>query len=458
MMIKKTILQLHDTLSRMPKTHCFCAFSGGADSTALLLMLRDVCRELAIPLTALHAEHGLRERAVDDAQWAENFCAELDIPIIVGHLDVPAHRDIGESMEAAARRCRYAFFEEATSNTENALVVMAHHADDAAENLLIRLLRGGNLTSLLSPKIFSQIGKLHIYRPFIELRRQEILDFLETNGIAWREDETNALPCCGRNILRLNVLPTLYETFPHGEKGLQRSLQALRMDADFLESAADQCFENCYQSETRALSSAEFCQRHPALRQRVLRRYLDVCGSAQTPTVSVMERLSQLLESQSDEPRRIPLSDTEHLAITKSSITWFDTQIPAPLTFQLTRDTAFTFGRWRFTFEFLDSLQNEPYAERSDTVFYFDADVAGAPLTLRMATAEDLFTAFGTSQEKSLTALAEKAGFIAEERRTLPVLVTDNRLLLLAAGIRRSAHYIVTDKTNRFLKITVTRG
>ncbi|MEI8245022.1 MAG: tRNA lysidine(34) synthetase TilS, partial [Lentisphaerota bacterium] len=127
----------------------YAGFSGGADSTALLLTLHSLAAELSIELQAVHFEHGLRGQAsLDDAVWCEDFCQSRQIPFTGITLDVLSFRYPGENIEAAARRLRIQQWVEMLAGQKNAVVALGHHAGDRIENLFIRLCRGSNISGL----------------------------------------------------------------------------------------------------------------------------------------------------------------------------------------------------------------------------------------------------------------------------------------------------------------------
>ena len=113
----------------------FAGFSGGADSTALLLALH----EAGMDVTAVHFNHGIRgDEANADEEWSRNFCAARDIPFISEHLNVPANIRKGESCEEAARRLR---IEAWVRISQGRPVFIAHHADDTLEELFLQIVK-----------------------------------------------------------------------------------------------------------------------------------------------------------------------------------------------------------------------------------------------------------------------------------------------------------------------------
>ncbi|HCU69617.1 MAG TPA: tRNA lysidine(34) synthetase TilS, partial [Desulfomicrobium sp.] len=119
------------------------AYSTGLDSTALLHILHLLSRPLGLTLTAAHAHHGLRPESDEELEHARTTCSRLGVTLETARLDVPsAMRPGGPGLEECARNLRYAFLESVRTQCGADFVVTAHHADDLAEDILMRLVRG----------------------------------------------------------------------------------------------------------------------------------------------------------------------------------------------------------------------------------------------------------------------------------------------------------------------------
>lgn len=248
----------------------YAGFSGGADSLALLLLLRELQREIPFYLTAVHCEHGLRgQSSLDDAAFCREICRKYGIDFLLYNLDVPANRLAGESEEAAARRLRQNVWRELAGNQAETAVVLAHHAGDRRENLLLRLGRGsgsGGLCGLRSVRILDQVLYL---RPLLKVERRQLEEFLRESGEScWREDASNQDIRYRRNFIRQNLLPEWKCAVPGVENGLNAALDALEEEADLLDHLARYYAKRIRQSG----GSAESWRKVPkALHGRVLR-------------------------------------------------------------------------------------------------------------------------------------------------------------------------------------------
>ena len=144
-------------------------FSGGADGTALLLGMHQANTGV---FTAVHFHHGLRGAEADaDEAWCRTFCATRSIPFISKHLDVPYNTRRGESCEEAARRLRLEAWQALSQGKKP--ILLAHHADDAIEELFLRLARGSNTSALVPLKPVRKLHGLTILRPLLSFRKRK---------------------------------------------------------------------------------------------------------------------------------------------------------------------------------------------------------------------------------------------------------------------------------------------
>jgi len=187
--------------------------SGGADSVALLLVLHDLAARhgwAAGRLVVAHAEHDLRPTAGRDREFVESLAASLGVPFTCRHLTVRAEAGHGEGIEAAARRLRYAFLAEAAGVRGCRHVVVAHTADDQAETILHRCLRGTGLAGLGGmPQARALVDGISLLRPLLGVTRKDVRRYLAVIDGVWHEDESNQDVARARNFLRHEILPRL---------------------------------------------------------------------------------------------------------------------------------------------------------------------------------------------------------------------------------------------------------
>jgi tRNA(Ile)-lysidine synthase len=194
------------------------AYSGGADSTALLLAC---AARWPGQVNAIHIHHGLQAAADGFARHCESVCAALGVPLQVVQVD--ARHAPGESPEDAARKARYQALADAARQSGAQQVLLAQHADDQVETLLLALSRGAGLPGLAAmPESFERHG-MDFGRPLLGVSGPAIRAWLAEQGIAWEDDPTNANTAYTRNRIRHGLLPALAQTFPQYRETFARS-------------------------------------------------------------------------------------------------------------------------------------------------------------------------------------------------------------------------------------------
>jgi tRNA(Ile)-lysidine synthase len=198
------------------------AYSGGADSTALLIAC---ARRWPGQVLAFHVHHGLQAAADDFERHCQATCAALDLPLHV--LRVDARHAPGESPEAAARAARYKAFEALAhvNKAQGAIqsIAIAQHADDQVETLLLALSRGAGLSGLSAMPAHWQRAGLTYYRPLLEVSSADIRVWLSQQGATCVEDPSNVDERYTRNRIRAQLMPTLEACFPQFRETFARS-------------------------------------------------------------------------------------------------------------------------------------------------------------------------------------------------------------------------------------------
>ena len=215
--------------------HAVVAFSGGADSTALALLLR--C--LGVPLMLAHLDHQLRPESAEEAVAAAAFADRLGVPCAVRRVDVGAlARAGGLGLEDAGRRARYAFFEDL--RRAEGWIVTGHHLDDLSEDVLLRLVRGAGWPGLGGMKAMDPVRRL--MRPLLGTPRAALEAFLRSLGVAWIEDASNRSDTFRRNRLRNHVLPLLRAENPSLSRSVRTLWELAREDERYWDAELSSVF------------------------------------------------------------------------------------------------------------------------------------------------------------------------------------------------------------------------
>ncbi len=241
------------------------ALSGGADSVALLLCLKQLEDELSVKISAAHLNHCLRgEESERDERFVRDICSRLGVPLTVERADIRLEAEkSGESIELAARRVRYAFLE----STAPELIATAHTANDNIETVLHNMARGTGIAGLcgIPPK------RGRIIRPLIFTERSEIERFCCQNGESFCIDSTNSDQAYTRNRIRHSVVPELLKINTAVVANAAQMSEILRDDADYLDSVTNEAFIGL--QNNGGLSCEGLSVLHNAVKHRCISKY-----------------------------------------------------------------------------------------------------------------------------------------------------------------------------------------
>jgi tRNA(Ile)-lysidine synthase len=271
------------------------AVSGGADSVVLLDLLCGLKKSLGFTLAVAHLNHQIRQSAAErDADFVESLAAKYGLPFHLGVKNVPAlAKQSGLSLEDAGRRARYEFFCQEARLHQYDTLALAHHADDQAETILFRLLRGAAAKGLsgIAPERREQ--GVRLVRPLLQATKQEILEYAAAHALTFQEDETNANIAYTRNKLRLEILPRLKEINPNYQEGLRRTAEILRADDEYLDVEARRLYAEIVVGENPArikldAVALQSCRR--ALARRIVRLAIEkLCGALNDISLNYIE-------------------------------------------------------------------------------------------------------------------------------------------------------------------------
>lgn len=264
------------------------ALSGGVDSVALLVALQQARRSDAqlrrLPLRAIHIHHHLRPEADAWARHCRRLCRAQGVSLGVRHVEVP--RTKGSSLEAEARRVRYAAFEAALRTGEALLT--AHHEDDQLETMLLQWMRGAGVAGLAAMPACAPLGRGWLLRPLLTQSRATLEAFVQASGTATVEDDSNVDERFDRNYLRHRIVPLLRERWPAAARVASRSAAHLAEARELLdERAASDVLELAPEG---ALSLAKLAALSPARQRNALRSWITGCG-ASLPDAVHLERV-----------------------------------------------------------------------------------------------------------------------------------------------------------------------
>ena len=438
--------------SGIPEGACVAvAFSGGADSVALLAATRLAGMECV----ALHCNFHLRgDESNRDEEFARNMAARLGCEIRVRHFDVEQRRSAtGESVEMACRELRYRWFEDEFNAAGGrwACVAVGHHADDNVETFFLNVFRGSGIKGLSGMPRKRDI----FVRPLLSVPRARILEFLRQHDLDYVVDSTNLSNDYNRNVIRNRILPLAEECFPNVRGAVGLTMRNLRNDYELMQALLER--ERMRLVDCRGVIDLALLTEMPHA-STLLFHLLNDSGRARFG-IGMVE---SMLHSAGESGRRFMASGGEMgYLLDRGRLVPFDADgheredepdvVPVDAAVMLRGGTL----EWplRLRFERLPRSRFRP--SRNASVVWFDADALLAErLELRRWHRGDRISPFGMRGSRLVSDILSDAKISLLEKRNLWLLCAGEKVLWVP-GLRASGHFAVTDATAHVIRITM---
>lgn len=451
---------------RYIKKHCIfprgsrvlVGVSGGMDSVALLHILRAFQEKLGIEPEAAHFNHGIRAEAGEDERFVEALCEKLRVPLHIGRADVPAlAEETGVSLEVAAREARHAFFANVMRESHFGKLALAHHLDDQAETVLLRLVRGSGADGLGAMAPVEDNG---IVRPLLCVGREDIHAWCVENTIDWREDASNADTSIPRNWVRHELMPLLRQHLnPSAPAVLCRAAELLRDDEYYLSAEADKALARVEIRKDGGIAvPVDFVAGlHPAVQSRALRQLIARAGLACDVERVNIDDVASLLEDGMT-GRRIDL-DGGYAALREAAALVIVPRLPEETVYPPVRLAVPGLTRAAggvFACEALDGIP-AGYRDHVNSVQYFDLDAFPQDVVARSRMPGDRFHPLGATGGKKLKEFLIDRKAARWGRGGIPLLARGGDVLWVV-GHAIADSVKITGGTVRVLKITYSTG
>ncbi len=403
------------------------AFSGGADSTALLICMFALSHELGFEVTAHHIRHGLRDSDSIDAQTARCTAEKLNIRYIQTDLTLGS---LNKNIEEIARNARHLALEQAilTTQASQTVIATAHNGDENLETLLWRLHRGcGAEGATLAVKTHATIPRV---RPLLCTGKAEIYQFLQQTGFEWAEDPTNAQDHYARNRIRHNLLPNIQTEFG-SLNTIYRSLVHLNLDASALSNLADHIVASQMHANTWICPRDTYVALPQDARVQLLRHVARRLLPGYCPEAQFIERADQRLMDQKPSAKkstdeRICFSWTRHSIFATAHVP------PTHAPIALTHETIDVWGLCQ-----LDCMRHICVDPPKNTQTRFCFAYAEPLDQLHIVPAESVLMMRTSDGRQTTTAgLLKKMGVPEIWRKAWPILVCSQGPLWILAGPR----------------------
>ncbi len=410
------------------------ALSGGADSVALLLMLR----AMGFEVRALHCNFHLRGEESDrDEAFVTALCHTNNVPLDITHFATADYAQAhGISIEMAARNLRYEWFASMLTHHKAQAIAVAHHTDDQAETLLLNLTRGTGLRGLcgMSPRHGS------IVRPLLCLTRADITSYLAETGQTYVTDSTNLEREAQRNVLRLDVMPQLQTINPQAHTHMAHTADILRQSLYYYKLGIQQALREIDATEAHLPIRPLLASPHPALllhewlngRGYNAQQEADILAHAEAPSGAIYESPTH----------RLLRDRTAFICLPHEAFAPVDVVLPLEVT------TTVASGVTLRT-SLHDASEDLP---RGPQYAWIDADLITAPLRIRRTRQGDTFHPFGMRGTKLVSDFLTNLKVSLFDKQ-LQLLVEHHGDILWLIGRRSDHRYRVTPTTHRILLI-----
>ena len=291
----RLISELLAGISHLPPGGIVVGFSGGLDSSVLLHALAALTPARERGLRALHVDHCLHARSADWTAQCAAFAEQLGIPFSAATATVTVS---GKGLEDAARGARYRVFAEHLHPGES--LALAHHADDQAETVLLKLLRGAGPQGLGGMRAVREFGSGRLWRPLLNLPRELLREYAQANELEWIEDPSNLDTHLRRNFLRAEILPRLTQRWPDATVAIAHSAAWARAASDFVGHHARRALAQLQGVDPATLEWRGWLALDDALRDPVLRLWLRDLGYDEPAHFHLAELERQLRTSAED--------------------------------------------------------------------------------------------------------------------------------------------------------------
>ena len=428
-------------------------FSGGADSTALLHILSNYVKKSGAKLYAAHVNHGIRGGEADrDESFCRSFAKELGVDFFSIKVDVPAiAQDMGESVETAARKIRYEFFDDLMKKYHIPILATAHNADDNLETVIFNLCRGSGLSGICGIPESRPCTYGIVLRPILGMGKSEIIEYCRRNNLSFVTDSTNANTDYTRNKIRNDVIPTLKQINPGAVKNAYRTSENLRADSIYLENITDEFIHNL--GDNSSIDIKKLCEASPSISSRALIRLYSEISEGASIEASHIDAL-RLLAKKAVPHSKTSLPNEIEGVIENGKLCLRKIQKEA------------TVGEYNIVLcngknvisqikseLFMGSSQSEKNIYKKSTLLSIDFDNINGELTARNRRAGDKIRIGGMS--KSLKKLMCDKKIPIETRARLPIICDSKGIVAVPfVGIRDGARYD-KEKSNKLSKFDI---
>lgn len=434
------------------------AISGGPDSIFLLHALNNFKDELKLALHAIYIDHGLRpDETPLEIEFCNKLCEKLGVPFVTKSIDVRSFsKEKSMNRHEAARQLRYKVFEETAFEIKADKIALGHTADDQAETVLMRLLRGSGPLGLSGiPPV-----RGNIIRPLIEVERQEIDKYLQSESIDFIVDSSNLKRDYIRNKIRLSLIPIMKEINPNIIETLSRTASIFREEERYFDINVGKTLMRLVskKSDNRIeLFLAPLEAMEKVILRRVLRRAMEETKGLRGLSFFHVEDIIELIKNGKTGSRLYLAKDIR--VIKDYSTLIFTVEPPVKLSsYKLGVPGEINLKEIGTSIR-ASILELEDQKSRSvfsSDVAFFDAERIVFPLNVRARRNGDYFYPLGFGKKKKLQDFFVDEKVPRDERDAIPLILSSEDIIWVV-GYRQDHRFRVTEETRKVLKLEVKK-
>lgn len=446
------------------------AVSGGPDSICLLHLLSSIKDEFALKLYAAHVNHCLRgEESEGDEAYVRGFCESIGIPLYTKKVNINEYaKNKKLSSETAGREVRYLFFSELLENLKADKIALAHNANDQAETMLMRIMRGTGIEGLLGIKPVRE----GIYiRPLLFMTRMEIERYCKENQLNPRIDSSNLQNIYNRNKIRLELIPYIQENFNNDIiQSLNRLSMLITADNDFIEQESELRYGSYSKSENKkVILVKEAFNEKEAIITRILRKAIrDLKGDLNDFEAKHIYDVIALQSQGTGKSIMLPGGITAENTYGDISLYYRNKEkdlIKAKV-FEIINSNKLEIAEKsgasiqiklkELDYEIKFSLEDKGPGlnlKKDNFIKYFDYEKIKSQIIIRTRKEGDKFTPYGMKGQKKLKDFFMDEKIPKDQRDTIPLLCFDEEIAWVV-GYRVSDNFKVTKDTNKILKVS----
>ena len=463
-MLDKVINYIKENKIIQQDDRILVALSGGPDSVCLLHMLYRIKDKFNLKLGAIHINHMLRgEEADKDENYIIDLCEQMGIKHYVKIINIEyIAKETNVSLETAGRNERYKAFEEIKIKDKYNKIAVAHNANDQAETILMRIMRGTGLEGLTGIKPQREGG---IIRPILCLNRQEIEDYCEYNGLNPRIDASNYDRHYSRNRVRLDILPYMRDNFNKDIiDTLNRMTLLLQKDNEFIEEYSQKCYNiYCKKHNNKLEILKELFEKEmeSIITRVVIIAFKEISKSYQNFEMKHIYEIVNLASRETG--KKINLTNNiicenlyGNIVLSKNDNKYYNSCVKTEI--KLDKDNIIEnieFNNYIINFEVIENKKKEKFT-KNNLIKLFNYDKIEKEILIRYRKDGDKIIPLGMSGSKKVKDIFINSKVPREERDNTPILCFDDKISWIV-GYKTSQLFKIDSDTKMILKITVNR-